>query len=60
MMKIDFEKLQLRSDQSYWLSDAPFTGTAIYRREPQNDVLRALDRYAERYGIEPVIDIEPF
>ena len=26
---------------------------------PERDVLRALDRYAERYGIQPVIDFNP-
>jgi hypothetical protein len=27
---------------------------------PERDVLRALERYAERYGIDPVIDTKPF
>ena len=32
MIRIDFEKLEIRSDQSYWFSDSPFTGIAVFRR----------------------------
>ncbi|GAB5445127.1 MAG: hypothetical protein Fues2KO_54760 [Fuerstiella sp.] len=32
-MKVNFEQLEVSSDQSYWHDGKPFSGVAVYRRE---------------------------
>ncbi|MEM1181529.1 MAG: hypothetical protein AAGM22_24510 [Acidobacteriota bacterium] len=32
-MRTNFDNLELKTDQSYWYGDRPFTGTAVFERD---------------------------